>query len=141
MRASLGLAPSAITRSSLPGSRCTQAKGQTDGSVNFANTDAEMVRFFCTWLRRFFEIDEARLRVRVYLHEGLDLEAAESHWSEVTGVPRGQFRRPYRAAAEATRRLTKHEFGCVYVCYSCVTTHRQIMGLIRALLSSECFPG
>ncbi|MGZ6927725.1 MAG: hypothetical protein ACXVJF_13480 [Acidimicrobiia bacterium] len=37
-----------------------------------------MVRFFCAWLRRYFEIDESRLRVRVYLHEGLDLEAAHS---------------------------------------------------------------
>jgi hypothetical protein len=76
-----------------------------------------------------------------YLHEGLDLEAAESHWSEVTGVPRGQFRRPYRAAAEATRRLTKHEFGCVYVCYCCSGTHREIMGLVRALLTWEAIPG
>ena len=46
--------------------------------MNFANTDATMVAFFCAWLRRFFTIDESRLRVRVYLHEGLDLDAAES---------------------------------------------------------------
>ena len=46
---------------------------KTDGNVRFANTDPEMVRFFCAWLRRFFAPDESRLRVRVYLHEGLDL--------------------------------------------------------------------
>ncbi len=112
-----------------------------DGAVNFANTDERIVGFFCAWLRTFFDIDEARLRVRVYLHEGLDLEGAEEHWSAVTGVPRCQFRRPYRAAADSSRRLTKHEFGCVYVCYSCVATHRRIMGLIRALLSSDAIPG
>src|SRR6185436_15637651 len=38
-----------------------------DGHVLFANTDAAMVTFFCSWLRRFFNIDEQRLRVRVYL--------------------------------------------------------------------------
>jgi hypothetical protein len=112
-----------------------------DGAVNFANTDPAMVRFFCVWLRRFFTIDESRLRVRVYLHEGLDLEAAEAHWSSVTQIPREQFRLPYRAAADPTRRLTKHEFGCVYVCYSCTTTHRQIMGVVRALLASGAIPG
>ena len=112
-----------------------------DGSVNFANTDAAMVQFFCTWLRKFFDIDEARLRVRVYLHQGLDLDAAERHWSAVTKIPRSQFRQPYRAVAGPTRRLTKHEFGCVYVVYSCATTHRRIMGLIRALLSSSAIPG
>ncbi|MET0420939.1 MAG: hypothetical protein ABW073_04490, partial [Acidimicrobiia bacterium] len=45
-----------------------------DGKVLFANTDARMVAFFCAWLRRFFEVDEARMRARVYLHDGLDLE-------------------------------------------------------------------
>jgi len=112
-----------------------------DGSVMFANTDDDMVRFFCVWLRRFFAVDEHRLRVRVYLHEGLDLEAAEGHWSAITGIPREQFRKPYRAVADPSIRSTKHEFGCVYVYYSCSTTHRQIMGLMRALLSSGAIPG
>jgi hypothetical protein len=81
------------------------------------------------------------LRARVYLHEGLDLDGAEAHWARITAIPRSQFRQPYRAAADATRRLTKHEHGCVYVCYSCTATHRRIMGLIRALLSSDAIPG
>jgi hypothetical protein len=112
-----------------------------DGSVLFANTDTGMVRFYCAWFRRFFDIDEERLRVRVYLHEGLDIDAAEAHWSEVTRIPRRQFRKPYRAPADPTRRLTKHEFGCVYVVYSCSETHRRIMGLMRALLVSDAIPG
>jgi predicted transcriptional regulator len=112
-----------------------------DGAVTFANTDPAMVRFYCAWLRRFFSVDEHRLRVRVYLHEGLDLDAALEHWSQVTRVPLAQFGQPYRAKADATRRLTKHEFGCVYVTYSCSTTHRRIMGLVRALLVSASLPG
>jgi hypothetical protein len=100
-----------------------------------------MVRFYCVWLRRFFEVDEARLHVRVYLHEGLDLDAAERHWSEVTGVPRAQFWKAYRAVADPTIRRNKHEFGCVYVTYGCSLTLRRIMGLVRALLSSDAIPG
>jgi hypothetical protein len=114
---------------------------KADGSVVFANTDERMVHFFCTWLRRFFEINESRLRARIYLHQGLDLDAAEEHWSAVTAVPRNQFRAPYRAVADPSIRKTKHEFGCVYVSYACRKTHRTIMGLIRALLSSEALPG
>ena len=37
-----------------------------------------MIGFFCAWLREFFEVDETRLRVRVYLHDGLDLDAAQA---------------------------------------------------------------
>jgi transcriptional regulator with XRE-family HTH domain len=112
-----------------------------DGSVSFANTDPQMVSFFCTWLRHFFEIDESRLRVRVYLHQGLDLEAAEAFWSRVTCVPRSQFHAPYRAVADPTIRRNKHQHGCAYIVYSCTHTHRRIMGLVRALLLSSAIPG
>jgi hypothetical protein len=112
-----------------------------DHSVVFANSDPAMIALHCAWLRRFFDIDESRLRVRVYLHEGLDLDAAHAFWSDVTSVPLAQFRAPYRAAADPTRRLNKHEHGCAYVVYSCSRTHRTIMGLVRALLSSGAIPG
>jgi hypothetical protein len=114
---------------------------KTGNEVNFANTDATMVAFYCAWLRRFFRVDESRLRARVYLHEGLDLDAAEAFWSATTGVPREQFRGPYRAKADPSIRRTKHEHGCVYVRYCCSHTLREILGLIRALLSSEAIPG
>jgi hypothetical protein len=112
-----------------------------DGDVVFANTDSGMVRFFCAWLRRFFEVDESRLRVRTYLHQGLDLEAAQIHWSGITGIPLEQFRSSYRAVPDPSIRTNKHEFGCVYVRYSHSEKHRRIMGLVRALLSSDAIPG
>jgi transcriptional regulator with XRE-family HTH domain len=112
-----------------------------DGKISFANTDPGMMRLFCAWLRRFFDVDETRLRVRVYLHEGLDLDAAEEFWSDVTRVPRRQFTRPYRAVSDASIRLNKHEHGCAYLDYHCSRIHREIMGLVRALLASEAIPG
>ena len=114
---------------------------KTGHCVTFANTDPTMVHFFCAWLRRFFDIDESRLRVRVYLHQGLDLDAAEEFWVEVTGIPRSQFGKPYRAVADSSIRKTKHEHGCVYVNYSCARTLRGILGLTRALLSSDSYSG
>lgn len=112
-----------------------------DGQVRFSNTDPRMVRLFCLWLRTFFEIDQRRLRAAVYLHQGLDLDAAIAFWSDVTSIPPTQFRKPYRAVADPSIRTAKHERGCVYVVYACSRTHRAIMGLVRALLSSEAIPG
>jgi hypothetical protein len=111
------------------------------GALLFANTNPAMIAFFCAWLRRFFAIDESRLRVRVYLNAGLDLDAAEEFWSATTKIPRSQFRAPYRARADPTMRLNKHEYGCVYVGYWCSRTHREVMGLVRALLTSGAIPG
>jgi hypothetical protein len=114
---------------------------KSDGTVKFANSDPRMIAFFCAWFRWFFQPDETRLRGRIYLHEGLDLDAAEAYWSAVTGIPRAQFGKPYRAVADASIRTNKHSHGCAYVVYACSRTHRAVMGLVHALLSSEAIPG
>ncbi|HUR50211.1 MAG TPA: hypothetical protein VMY88_11890 [Acidimicrobiales bacterium] len=114
---------------------------KTDGDVKFTNTNPQMVLFFCTWLRRFWGVDESRLRLRLYLHEGLDLEAAERFWSDLTRIPRNQFGKAYRAVPDASIRVSKHPMGCPSVTYNCTRTHRSIMGLVGALLSCEAFPG
>ena len=112
-----------------------------DGAVRFANSDPRMIVFFCYWLRRFFQVDESRLRVRLYLHEGLDLTAAIAFWSGLTGVPQSQFGKPYRAVPDPSIRHAKHVHGCVTLSYSCSATHRSVMGLVSALLSDGAIPG
>ncbi|MDQ4129935.1 MAG: hypothetical protein M3133_02915 [Actinomycetota bacterium] len=110
------------------------AKG--DGEVLFANTNPRLIRFFCAWLRHFFDIDETRLRCRLYLHEDLDLEAAVTFWSQLTDIPPNQFHKPYRAAADPTHRNARHEQGCLSVRYGCSRTHRTIIGLVEAMLAA-----
>jgi transcriptional regulator with XRE-family HTH domain len=107
------------------------------GEVRFANSDPRLIRLFCVWFRRFFDVDRARLRVRLYLHEGLDLPAATAFWSEVTEIPESQFTKPYRATPVQGIRNNKHEHGCAHVAYGCTHTHRRIMGLMEALVSAE----
>ena len=108
---------------------------KTDGQVHFTNSDPRLIVFFCAWLRAHFSVDESRLRVRIYLHEGLDLDAAVAFWSQLIGVPVTQFVKPHRPAARATRRTNRHPHGCVAVWYCCSRTHRAVMGLVAALLS------
>jgi hypothetical protein len=113
---------------------------KTQDSVRFANSDPRMVALFCRWLRRFFVVDEQRLRVTLYLHAGLDLAAAEAHWAEVTGVPVAQFGKPYRAAPDASIRHNKHVHGCAHVAYHSADAHRQILALMDALLAAPHEP-
>jgi hypothetical protein len=115
------------------------AKG--DGRVRFVNSDPRMVVFFCAWLRHFYEIDESRLRLALYLHQGLNLSAAMAFWSACTGIPESQFTKPYRAVPDQSIRRTKHVHGCITVSYSCSATHRSIMGLVGALLGGAVLPG
>jgi len=108
-----------------------------NGSVAFANSDPRMVVVFCAWLRHFFEVDEERLRLALYLHEGLDLEGAIAYWSELTKIPQCQFTKPYRAVPDPSIRQARHIYGCISVRYSCSRTHRAVMGLVQALLTCD----
>ena len=115
--------------------------GKTRGSISFANTNAIYLGVVATWLRREFAIDESRLRAKIYLHDGLDLEQATAFWSRVIDVPADQFTKPYRAPADATRRHAKHVNGCATLMYSCTPTHRRVMAMIEAVTSSFAIPG
>ncbi len=112
-----------------------------DKEVSFSNSSEAIVGFFCRWLRTFFVIEEHRLRVRLYLHQGLDLEAAVQWWCSVTEIPQNQFLKPYRAVPDATIRGNKHQYGCAHVVYNCAGTQRQIMALMQALLDAGWAPG
>jgi hypothetical protein len=114
---------------------------KTDGAVSLANTNADLLLFFCTWLRTFFDVEEARLRVTLYLHEGLDIAEATAYWSELTNIPVSQFNKAYRAKADPSIRHNKHPMGCPRVVYSCRHTQRAVMGLVDALLASIAIPG
>ena len=119
--------------------RAQAAKG--DSCLKFANSDPRMINVFCAWLRHFFDVDESRLRLRLYLHQGLDIDAASQFWSQLTAIPVDQFGKPYRAVPDPSIRKAKHVMGCPSVCYSCSATHRAVLGLVEALLSCEAFPG
>ena len=111
------------------------AKG--DGRLSFTNSDHRMVAMFLRWLRTCFVIDESKLRLRLYLHDGLDLDAATEHWEAVTGIPRKRFTKPYRAEPDPSIRKSKHPMGCATVVYYSATLHRRVMGLVDALLPSS----
>ena len=114
---------------------------KTPGAVSMANTNPLLLRLFIDWLRRNFDIDEDRLRARLYLHEGLDIEEATAYWSAATSIPEHQFQRPYRAAADPSRRQAKHERGCLTIVYHCSVTHRRVMASVAAITCRFDLPG
>ena len=106
-----------------------------DGSVTFANTDPGMIRFFCAWLRRFFDIDESA-------SAGSRVPARGARPRRRRGVLVGRSPAIPRSPVPCSRtgRLPTRRSGetststAVRTCvYSCTRTHREIMGLVRAL--------
>ena len=114
---------------------------KTDGAVSMANTNPRYLVALLAWLRKEFVLDERRLRVRLYLHDGLDIESASEHWSRVLGIPSTQFRKAYRAVPDSSLRSRKHQNGCATVVYSQALLHRRVMARIEAITSRFDLPG
>ncbi len=114
---------------------------KTGSRLCFANSDPRLILLFVMWLRRFFDVDESKFRIKLYLHEGLDVDAAIAFWSELTGIPADQFHKPYRAIADESIRRTKHVMGCPGVAYHSTVYLRRVMGLIEAVTSIAAIPG
>lgn len=114
---------------------------KTDGEVAMANTNPAYLRIFLRWLRMRFDLDERRLRAILYLHEGLDIEAATMSWSQLLGIPVDQFTKPYRAVADSSIRSRKHVHGCATARYSSTLVHRRVMAMITAISCRLADPG
>src|SRR4051812_14489849 len=102
---------------------------KTRSEVKFANSDPRRLLFFVTWLRRFYEVEESRLKLRLYLHQGLDIEPASDFWAELLDIPRSQMTKPYRAVPDPSIRHSKHPMGCPSVTYCSASVLRSILGL------------
>ncbi len=114
---------------------------KTGSEVKFANSDPSLVYVFVSWLRHFFEVDETRFHLSLYLHEHLDLEAANEFWSDLTDIPISRFYKPYRAVADPSIRKTKHLYGCPAVRYCSASVHRRVMGMVAAVTSRSALSG
>ena len=127
-----------------PRVRALRRRGLQDGWRGWLRQQgpADDLRTFVVWLRRFFDVDETRLRMRLYLHEGPRSGCGERFWCELlTRSRRSQFRKPYRAVADPSIRRTEARHTAAQPSHTVHRTHRRVMGLIAAVSSTDCPSG
>ncbi|MET7681908.1 hypothetical protein [Streptomyces sp. NPDC005423] len=61
-------------------------------SLQFINSDPDVIRFFVRWLESL-GVERERMRFRLSIHETADAVGAEEFWAELVGVDRSAFRR------------------------------------------------
>lgn len=95
--------------------------------VALTNTDPKVLIYFITWLRKYFDIDEKRLRGRLYIWEDLDEEKAKEFWFHTLGIPVSQFTKSYISKSKPKVRKRRHEYGVCRVSYGSVKIFKEIM--------------
>jgi len=85
-------------------------------TLDFANSDPEMVRLYIYCLRVLYEFDEKKLRVLLYCYSNQNVPSLINFWSKLTNIPKGQFSKPYiRTDSRVNARIMKH--GLVHIRY------------------------
>ncbi len=65
------------------------------GAVKLANSDPDVIKIMMKYFREVCLVPEKKFRAHIHTYSHLSVEKAESYWSKVTGIPRGQFFKTY----------------------------------------------
>lgn len=99
------------------------------GTVDFANSDPDMVVIFWKFLSEICRVDRKRVRLHLYAYEGQDIDALMNFWCKLLDLPKYHFIKPYvkKAAAVQGSRGPRMTRGLVHIRYSDTKLLRQIL--------------
>lgn len=86
-------------------------------TVDFTNSDPDMVYLFVRFLREICGVDERKLRCFMYVYEGQDVNHLQDFWSTLLQIPKMQFTKPYIKSAGVSKRGPRMHKGLVHVRY------------------------
>jgi len=87
-------------------------------TVDFANSNPEMIKIFLKFLREICGIKEERLRVYLYAYEYQDIESLKEFWQRSTRIPIAQFTKPYIRKNNLNVSQRKLPYGLVHIRYN-----------------------
>lgn len=112
------------------------AEGSKWKSVNFTNSDPEMIRIIMRFFREICEVEESSFRIQLIAYQNIDEKRAIDFWSHLTGISRDKFIRtslPISKGLQIKRKTNILPFGTVHVRINDVKLFFRIIGWIDAL--------
>lgn len=100
-------------------------------TVDFANSDKDMIVLFLRFLREVCGINEKRLRVYSYLYANQDIEKCIKFWSKVTKISKKQFTKPYIRKDFKESKKDKMPHGLIHIRYG----DKKLLNLIKDWIS------
>lgn len=98
------------------------------GTVDFANSDPDMVVIFWKFLSEICRVDKKRVRLHLYAYEGQDIQNLMQFWCTLLDLPKRHFIKPYvKKTALPGPRGPRMVHGLVHIRYSDTKLLRQIL--------------
>jgi hypothetical protein len=92
-------------------------KAASAPGIDFANSDPRMIVVFMAFLRTVCGIDETRLRIYLYCYANQKPFELIDFWSKLTGIPAGQFTKPYVRQDFQESKIGKMPHGLIHIRY------------------------
>ncbi len=113
---------------------------ESNGTVDFANSDPLMVEIFLKFLHSIYQPDKTRLRVYLYCYSDQNIPKLIKFWSKLTGIPKNQFLKPY-VRTDFKKEGRKMEYGMIHVRYHDKKLLLDIKSMIKSYVSRLCVGG
>jgi len=95
------------------------AEGTLKGNtVDFANSNPEMLRIFLEFLRQVCGVAEKRLRVYLYAYSHHNIDTLKNYWHNITKISITQFTKPYVRRGNPNKSNRKLPHGLIHIRYN-----------------------
>lgn len=87
--------------------------------VQFSNSDPRTIQLMMQFFKRCCKVPEYKFRGHVLLHPHLNVKKAEKYWSNISGIPTGQFYKTSKQQSKASKeKRDTLPFGtfCIQIC-------------------------
>ena len=112
------------------------AKHEGACGLKFVNTDPLLMNLYITLLRKCYNIDEKKLKVRVHVHYYHSIKKVKKFWSENLNIPLNQFGKIYIKKRSKTKKFRKNFVGICFVYYGNSRIRKEVMEIARKLQST-----
>lgn len=112
------------------------ADGSKWKSIDFANSDPEMIKVIMKFFRRFLGINDSRIKIQLMAHRNVDIDKAVRFWSNLTQIPKEQFIKTSVAISKSSKNRRNPKsltHGTVHIRINDVKLFFRIIGWIDGL--------
>lgn len=105
------------------------AEGTLRGkTVDFVNSNSQMIQIFLKFLREICGANEKRLRIYLYAYSHHNLKELKIYWHNITKIPLSQFTKPYIRNGNPKVSNRKLPYGLIHIRYN----DKRLLELIKS---------
>ncbi len=111
------------------------AEGSKWKSIDFTNSDPEMIKVMTNFFVKFFDISPEELKAQIQLHDSSKTTKVVKYWSQITGIPANNFIKTCHSISVASKQRVakKLEFGTIHLRINNVNKFFRLIGWMDGL--------